>query len=103
MFGTIWRDLKKTIKSLTINSTKIVYQILSEPEELKDDQIVVILKRRNHEKRIYQNSVELIFDAGKAPTVEELEEAVKKRVAVEEPVKVIKYVNYDFEWVEISR
>lgn len=53
MFGTIWRDLKKTIKSLTINSTKIVYQVLSEPEELKDDQIVVILKRRNHEKRIY--------------------------------------------------
>ena len=31
MFGTIWRDLKKTIKSLTINSTKIVYQVLDEP------------------------------------------------------------------------
>ena len=37
MFGTIWRDLKKTIKSLTINSTKIVYQVLDEPQELKDD------------------------------------------------------------------
>lgn len=53
MFGTIWRDLKKSIKSLTINSTKIVYQVLNEPEELKDDQIVVILKKRNHERRIY--------------------------------------------------
>jgi hypothetical protein len=31
MFGTIWRDLKKTIKSLTINSTKIVYQVLNSP------------------------------------------------------------------------
>lgn len=69
MFGTIWRDLKKTIKSLTINSTKIVYQVLEEPQELKDDQVVVILKRRNHEKRIYENSVELIFEAGKTPTV----------------------------------
>ncbi len=69
MFGTIWRDLKKTIKSLTINSTKIVYQVLDEPQELKDDQVVVILKRRNHEKRIYENSVELIFEAGKTPTV----------------------------------
>lgn len=69
MFGTIWRDLKKTIKSLTINSTKIVYQVLDEPQELKDDQVIVILKRRNHEKRIYENSVELIFEAGKTPTV----------------------------------
>ena len=69
MFGTIWRDLKKTIKSLTINSTKIVYQVLDEPQELKDDQVVVILKRRNNEKRIYENSVELIFEAGKTPTV----------------------------------
>ena len=69
MFGAIWRDLKKTIKSLTINSTKIVYQVLDEPQELKDDQVVVILKRRNHEKRIYENSVELIFEAGKTPTV----------------------------------
>jgi len=103
MFGTIWRDLKKSIRSLTINSTKIVYQVLSKPEELKDDQIVVILKKRNHEKRIYENSTELIFEAGKTPTVEEFEEAVKKRVGVEESVKVIKYVNYDFEWVEISR
>lgn len=99
MFGTIWRDAKKTVKSVTINSNKIVYQVLQQPEELKDDQIVLILKQRNPEKRIYEQSVQLIFEAGKAPTVEELAEAVKATVKVTEPIKVIKYVNYDFEWV----
>jgi hypothetical protein len=28
MFGTIWRDPKKSIKTVTINSNKIVYQAL---------------------------------------------------------------------------
>jgi hypothetical protein len=64
---------------------------------------VVILKQRNHEKRVYEQSVELIFQAGRAPTVEELTEAVKAKVGVADPIKVIKYVNYDFEWVEISK
>lgn len=28
MFGSIWRDLSKSVKAMTINSTKLVYQIL---------------------------------------------------------------------------
>ena len=31
MFGTVWRDNQKSVKSVTINSNKIVYQILEEP------------------------------------------------------------------------
>lgn len=31
MFGTIWREPHKTMKSVTINSNKIVYQVLQEP------------------------------------------------------------------------
>jgi hypothetical protein len=64
---------------------------------------VVILKQRNPEKRIYEQSAELIFDAGRTPTIEELTEAVKAKVGATETIKVIKYVNYDFEWVEISK
>lgn len=69
MFGSIWRDNNKSVKSVTINSNKIVYQILQEPEVLTDDQIVLILKRRNKEKRIYDNPIEMIFEAGRVPTV----------------------------------
>lgn len=69
MFGNIWREPKKTVKSVTINSNKAVYQVLESPEQLRDDQIVLLLKKRNHEKRIYEGSIELIFDAGRSPTV----------------------------------
>lgn len=69
MFGTVWRDGKKSVKSATINSSKIVYQALKEPEDLKDEQIVLILKQRNPEKRIYEQSTELIFEAARAPTI----------------------------------
>lgn len=55
MFGSVWRDNNKSVKSVTINSNKIVYQILQEPEALTDDQIVLILKERNKVKRIYDN------------------------------------------------
>lgn len=41
------------MKTLTVNSNKIVYQVLPNAEELSEDQIVLILKRRNREKKIY--------------------------------------------------
>ena len=103
MFGGIWRDLKKSLKNATSNSTKVVFQILDYPESLTDNQIVVILKKRNREKRIYEDCVELIFEAGKTPSVEELMEAAQKKIECEVPIKLVKYFHYDFEWVEISR
>ena len=53
MFGFIWRENNKQIKNLTINSNKIVVQIMAEDEELNEEQIVIIIKERNVEKRIY--------------------------------------------------
>lgn len=61
MFGSVWRDNNKSVKSVTINSNKIVYQVLQEPEALTDDQVVLILKQRNKEKRLYENPTEIIF------------------------------------------
>lgn len=103
MFGSVWRDESKTVKSVTINSNKIVYQVLEQPEHLTDDQIVVILKKRNKEKRIYEGSMELVFHAGKTPSVEELAEAVKAKANVQEDIVVTKYLHYNFEWIELSR
>lgn len=61
MFGSIWRDSNKSVKSVTVNSNKIVYQVLEEPEQLTDSQIVVVLKIRNREKRVYEGVKELVF------------------------------------------
>lgn len=99
MFGSIWRDDTKSVKSVTVNSNKIVYQILSQPEHLTEDQIVVTLKARNKEKRFYEGCTELIFQAGKNPNIEELTEAIKAKVGVQEELFIAKYFHYNFEWV----
>ena len=65
MFGTVWRNHEKLMKDMQVNTNKLVVQILSDEEELKDDQIVLTLKKRNIEKRLYEGSTELIFEAGK--------------------------------------
>lgn len=103
MFGSIWRDDSKTVKTVTVNSNKIVYQILEEPEQLTEDQIVVTLKARNREKRLYEGSTELIFQAGKAPSIEDLAEAIKAKIGTQEELFITKYFHYNFEWVQLSR
>lgn len=57
MFGSIWRDDKKSVKSVTVNSNKVVYQVLKQPEYLVDSQIVVVLKKRNRQERKYEDKV----------------------------------------------
>jgi hypothetical protein len=57
------------------------------------------LKRRDPKARVYGLGLELIFEAGKNPSAEQLVEAVKAKVGNEEEVRVVKYVHYNFEWV----
>lgn len=95
MFGSIWRDHNKSVKSVTINSNKIVYQVLAQPEQLSDHQIVVVLKKRNREKRSYEEQVtELIFEAGKTPSIEEFSEQVKDKIGVKDELIMAKYVHH---------
>ena len=63
----------------------------------------MLLKKRNSEKRLYEGYQELIFSAGKNPSIESLTKAVKEclKVSDEEELKIIKYIHYNFEWVEI--
>lgn len=69
MFGTIFREHNKILKNMTFNTNKLVIQELKEEEELTDDEIVLILKKRNTEKRLYDGIHEFIFNAGKNPTI----------------------------------
>ena len=41
---------------------------------------MLTLKKRNIEKRLYEGNVELIFEAGKEPKVEDLTKAVKEKL-----------------------
>jgi len=62
---------------------------------------VLIIKHREHASRQYSVGKEMIFSAGKIPSVEGLLTAIGKEVGCEE-VSIAKYFNYNFEWVEIS-
>ena len=63
--------------------------------------MVLALKTRNKQKRIYERFGEIVFNAGKAPKIEELEKAIKDKVKIAEDVKIrlMKYVHYDFQWI----
>ena len=69
MLGNILRNVKTEMKSVGLNSTKIVVQILDHEEQITDSQIVLLLKKRNVEKRVYEGHTEFIFDAGKQPSI----------------------------------
>jgi hypothetical protein len=45
---------------------------MNEPDALEEDDIVMTLRKRNCEKRSYGEDIELVFRAGKKPTVLEL-------------------------------
>ena len=48
--------------------------------------------------------MELVFEAGRNPSVEQLTEAVRRRLGLgEEPIRLMKYLHYEFEWVEVER
>jgi hypothetical protein len=46
----------------------------------------------------------LIFDAGKTPSIADLYKAVQVKIGVDEneKIKLMKYVHYDYEWIEIT-
>ena len=67
MFGEIWRRHDIPLQNVKINNNKLILQVMPEEEELADDQIVMILKKRNPKTRLYETSEEFIFDAGKEP------------------------------------
>lgn len=98
MFGPILRDNNKELKHYTFNTNKIVVQVLSEEEQLTENQIVLVLKKRNRERRIFEGNCELLFEAGKAPTIQDLDSAIhqKLELPIDEKLKIVKYVHYDF-------
>ena len=46
----------------------------------------------------------MVWEAGKTPKVEEFYEAVRNKLKIDEErkIRLVKYFNYNFEWVEIG-
>lgn len=55
MFGNIFRGDNKILKSTNIpDCSNLVIQILDKEEELGEDDIVLVLKSRDSEKKVYR-------------------------------------------------
>ena len=77
MFGPILKGHDRTLKSIHIpDSHNLVLQILNYEEQLGEDDIVLIVKSRDSEKRLYRESHELIFKAPKVPKLIDLKVAL---------------------------
>ena len=57
------------------------------------------VKRRDAEKRSYGEGVEVIFNAGNYPKIEDLKNCLKANMSIENDIKMAKYFHYNFEWV----
>lgn len=77
---------------------------MNEVDTLEEDDIVMVLRKRDCEKRTYGEDVELVFRAGKKPSVADLKASVASLVKVENPedIHLVKYFPYEFSWALIS-
>lgn len=79
MFGPILRGDERALKSIHIpDSHNLVLQVLNNEEQLSEDDIVLIVKSRDSEKRLYRESHEFIFRAPKVPKLIDLKLALLK-------------------------
>lgn len=77
---------------------------MSDVDTLEEDDIVMLLRKRDCEKRTYSDDVELVFRAGKKPSVAELKASVAALLKVEnvDSFELVKYFPYEFAWTLIS-
>lgn len=83
-----------------MNNTKI----LGEAEVLGEDDVVLMLRQRNFEKRTYGEPIEFVFQSSKKPSVNEFRKAIAAKLCMDESIgfEVVKYFPYEFSWRVIS-
>ena len=102
IFGKILRDDKKQMKKFNLNkSLKIVVQVLEKPEVLEDSKIVLLVRKRDVDEKKYGEAVELVFNAGTTPQINDLKQAIidlqKLEVDVDK-IDLAKRFPQRFEW-----
>lgn len=98
---------EKTLKWVDIaNEAPMVLQILTHPEALSEDQMVVFVRKRQVDTRTYGEAREMIFEAGQYPTIEDLKEAIIKFEGLDigpDEIDLAKYFPQDFRWLHMTK
>ena len=106
-FGRIYRGNNKNLKKHAIETNmNIVAQALDKPENLTDNSLVLLLRKRQADSQTYSRPEEWIWEAGKEPTIEDLKKAVIGFKGLEcgvEGVELAKYVIHEFHWLHVSK
>lgn len=100
-FGKIFREKNKTLKQLKIKSgVHLVVQFLSEPEDLKNNEMVLLVRKRDIKNMSYHDFIEFNYSFEKAvPTLEHLRLKLSEVVGIRaENIDVAKYIPHAYDW-----
>lgn len=124
LLGSIYRNNDKKISQLTFSTNNIAvqvdrhlslmltpsisfFQLLEDPDDLSEEDIVLILKKRERSTRKYIDGKEIVLKGLKKPTVNNLKACIAKSLGLIEEgciakLTLVKYFPYEFTWREIS-
>jgi len=106
-FGKIYRGNNKTLKKFAFETNmNIVAQVMDKSENLSENSIVLLLRKRQVDSQTYSRAEEFIWEAGKEPTIEDLKKAVLAFKGLEagiEGVELAKYIPHEFQWLHVSK
>jgi len=100
-FGRIFREKNKTLKNLKIKSgDHLVVQFLDHPENLKNNEIVLLLRKRDIKNMDYHEFVEFIYDHDKAPPMLlHLRSKISEKMGIPaENLAIAKYIPHAYDW-----
>ncbi|CAD8204134.1 unnamed protein product [Paramecium pentaurelia] len=103
-FGQVFRKLELPLQKLQFSTNDIVYQVLNNPENLKDDEMLLLIKQRDPINKVYIKPQEFIFKTSKTPTLNDLKEQIQNFIGIEEgnEIQLAKFIIYEFQWLHIN-
>ncbi|CAD8211707.1 unnamed protein product [Paramecium octaurelia] len=103
-FGQVFRKLELPLQKCQFSTNDIVYQVLNQPEYLKDDEMLLLIKERDPINKVYIKQQEFVFKVSKTPTLSELKEQIQKFVGIEEgaELQLAKFLIQEFQWLHID-
>jgi hypothetical protein len=99
----ILRGNKTPIKKFNIdNPASLFIEILDKEEELKENQIQIVLWQRDGEKRTYNDRKEAIFEFQQFAGSDQLYNLCRREFGIDKEFKIAKYSKNYYTWEEIK-
>eukprot|EP00330_Aristerostoma_sp_ATCC50986_P006121 CAMPEP_0114582380 /NCGR_PEP_ID=MMETSP0125-20121206/6380_1 /TAXON_ID=485358 ORGANISM="Aristerostoma sp., Strain ATCC 50986" /NCGR_SAMPLE_ID=MMETSP0125 /ASSEMBLY_ACC=CAM_ASM_000245 /LENGTH=220 /DNA_ID=CAMNT_0001775313 /DNA_START=3104 /DNA_END=3766 /DNA_ORIENTATION=+ len=105
-FERIFKGNDKSLKKLGIETNmNIVAQILTEPEDLDDNTIVLTMRKRLVEYQTYGKYEEWKWNAPAEPNIRDLKKAFIEHKGFDikpDSIEFAKFISYEFHWMHVN-